>query len=84
MKNSENNQQNKDNMNRTLVFTPQVLNTLRSLPYEERLSLASAMATEMLLGAGTCNDLQPEEDMIYSVIRYYVKQASDRYESMIG
>ena len=66
-------------MNQTIVITPNVLNTLRSLPYEERMSVASALAGEMLLGAGPCNDLSPEESMIYQILRFYVNQASARY-----
>ena len=71
-------------INRSIVITPQVLNTLRSLPYEERLSVASALASEMLLGTGEINDLAPEESMVYAILRSYVKQASDRYNSAIG
>ena len=63
---------------KAVVITPHVINTLRSLPMEERLSLTSALASEMILGA-TVNDLAPMEDMIYSILRNYVKQASDSY-----
>ena len=68
-------------MNRTIVITPNVINTLRSLPLEERMSVASALAGEMLLGAGRCSDLAPEEDMIYQILRFYVNQASARYNA---
>ncbi len=66
-------------MNQTIVITPNVINTLRSLPLEERISVASALAGEMLLGAGVCSSLNPEEDMIYQILRFYVNQASARY-----
>ena len=66
-------------MNQTIVITPNVINTLRALPVEARMSVASALAGEMLLGAGVCNDLSPEEDMIYQILRFYVNQASARY-----
>ena len=66
-------------MNKTIVITSQVINTLRSLPYEERMNVASALAGEMLLGAGQCNDLAPDEDLIYQILRCYVNRASDRY-----
>lgn len=69
------------NMNTAIVFTPHVLNTLRALPYEERTSVASALAGELLLGAGQCNDLAPEESMIYEILRFYVNQASARYNN---
>ncbi len=68
-------------MDRTIVITPNVINTLRSLPYEERMSVASALAGEILLGAGPCDNLEPMESMIYQIIRFYVDQASARYNS---
>ncbi len=70
-------------MNRPIVFTPAVLNTLRSLPYEQRLEVASALTGELLLGAGESTDMEPEPSMIYSILRFYVKQASDRYNRTI-
>ena len=70
-------------MNKSVVFTPAVLNTLRSLPYEQRLEIASALTGELLLGAGESTDMQPEPSMIYSILRFYVKQASDRYNRTI-
>lgn len=72
---------NQSDMNTAIVFTPHVLNTLRALPYEERLSVASALAGELLLGAGQCSDLAPEESMIYEILRFYVNQASARYNN---
>lgn len=66
-------------MNNTIVITPNVINTLRSLPYESRLSVASALAGEMLLGAGMSDNLDPEDSMIYSILRFYVRQESERY-----
>lgn len=68
-------------MNRAIVITSNVINTLRSLPYEERLNVASALAGEMLLGTGPCNDLAPDEDLIYQILRCYVNRASERFAS---
>ena len=70
-------------MNSSIFFTPAVLNTLRSLPYEQRLEVASALTGELLLGAGESTDMEPEPSMIYSILRFYVKQASDRYNRTI-
>lgn len=68
-----------ENMNNTIVITPNVINTLRSLPYDRRLSVASALAGEMLLGAGLADDMDAEDAMVYSILRFYVRQASERY-----
>lgn len=78
-----NDSKNEQAMNRSIVFTPAVLNTLRSLPYEQRLEVASALTGELLLGAGESTDMEPEPTMIYSILRFYVKQASDRYNRTI-
>ena len=69
-------------MNRAIVITPHVINTLRSLPFEERMSVTSA--GELLLGTGPCDDLEPMETMIYQIIRFYVNQASARYNGEVG
>lgn len=69
-------------MNNTIVITSQVLDTLRSLPLEERMNVASALAGEMLLGAGQCNNLAPEENLVYQVLRTCVNRASESYRSV--
>lgn len=66
-------------MNQSIVFTPNVLNTLRSLPLEERLSITSALAGELLLGAGESTDLEPSENLVYQILRGYVLRASKAY-----
>lgn len=71
-------------MNRTIVITPHVINTLRSLPFEERMAVTSALAGELLLGTGPCDDLAPMESMIYQIIRFYVSQASARYNGDVS
>ena len=68
-------------MNQSIVFTPQVINTLRSLPLDERLDIASALAGEMLLGAGESTELSPTENLIYQILRGYVQRASKAYNS---
>lgn len=66
-------------MNRTIVLPANVLDTLRALPYNERVAVASALAGDVLLGLETHVGLAPVEDMIYSILRFYVRQASERY-----
>lgn len=64
-------------MNQNIVFTPHVINTLRALPVNERLNIASALAGEILLGT-EISDLEPIESMIYSILRFYIRQDSMR------
>lgn len=65
-------------MNQAIVITPHVIKTLRALPTEERVAVAAALTGEMLLGTDV-GDLRPIENMIYSIIRFYVNQDSARY-----
>lgn len=60
-----------------IVITPHVINTLRALPFDERLNVASALASEMLLGADA-GQLEPVENMIFSILRFYIQQDSSR------
>lgn len=68
-------------MNEAIVITPKVLNALRSLPNEERTSVATALAENILLGIAEPVEsrLKPVEQMIYNILRFYVSQASSRY-----
>lgn len=73
---------NHEDMNQqAIVITPNVINTLRALPMEDRLNIASALAGEMLLGVGVATDLDPEQGLVYAILRNYVEQASARYNS---
>lgn len=73
---------NHEEMNQqAIVITPNVINTLRALPLEERLNVASALAGEMLLGAGVATELGPDEGLVYAILRNYVEQASARYNA---
>ena len=70
-------------MSKTIVITSHVINTLRSLPYEERMNVASALAGEMLLGTDPCSDLAPDEDLIYQILRGYVNRDSQRFSEQM-
>lgn len=66
-------------MNKAIVISPHVINTLRALPSEERINIATAIAGEILLGNETSH-LEPIESMIFSIIRFYIEQDSYRYQ----
>lgn len=72
-------------MNSNIVLSRYVINTINSLPEEERLSIASALAGEMILGAKLTNELNPQEEMIYTVIRNFIMRDSHEYnKAMVG
>lgn len=72
-------------MNSNIVLSRYVINTINSLPEEERVSIASALAGEMILGARLTNELNPQEEMIYYVIRNFIMRDSHEYnQTMAG
>lgn len=71
-------------MNSNIVLSRYVINTINSLPEEERLSIASALAGEMILGAKLTNELNPREEMIYTVIRNFIMRDSHEYNKAMA
>lgn len=71
-------------MNSNIVLSRYVINTINSLPEEERLSIASALAGEMILGAKLTNELNPQEEMIYTVIRNFIMRDSHDYNKAMA
>ncbi len=69
-------------MNNGFVITPIVLNTINSLPEQERLSIVCALAGEMLLGLQRDNGLTPMEKVIYTIIRQYIQRDTERVGSL--
>ncbi len=57
-------------MESSFVITPHVINTINSLPMEERLAITAALAGEMILGADSRTTLTPVQEMIYSMIAF--------------
>ncbi|MCM1518321.1 MAG: hypothetical protein NC117_06755 [Pseudoflavonifractor sp.] len=69
-------------MNSSIIISDHVINTINSLPAEDRSAIAQALASEMILGCATA--LAPIQEMVYSVIRFYVKRDSSRYHHHQG
>ncbi len=63
-------------MNNPIVITPHVINTINSLPEDERVAVASAFVSEIIMGVNPEESLSPLQKMLYSVIRFYVQQDS--------
>lgn len=64
---------------KSILITPHVINTINSLPIDERVAIASALTGELILGKNPSKELSPLQEMIYSIIRYYVKQDTMKY-----
>lgn len=65
-------------MNQSIVLSPKVINTIKSLPREEGATLARALADEMLFGAPTF-ELTPVQQIALAMIRDYVIRDTRRY-----
>jgi hypothetical protein len=63
----------------SIVLSPSVISTIQSLPQNERVAIAAAIAGEMILGSDVRHDLTPFENMLYTMISDNVERDSARY-----
>ena len=70
-----------DQMETAFVISAHVINTINSLPAEERIAVTTALAAEMILGADTRGRLTPMQEVLYSMIRQYVERDTMRATS---
>jgi hypothetical protein len=63
----------------TIVLSQSVINTIQSLPQDERFTIAAAIAGEMILGRDVRQDLTPFENLIYTMISSNVERDSARF-----
>ena len=63
-------------MNNSIVISSHVINTINSLPTEERIAVISAFVSE-----NPESDLSSVETMLYSVIKFYIQQDSAKYNN---
>lgn len=68
-------------MNQSIVLSAHVINTIKSLPKEEKLAIVSAIAGELILGANIDDELTPSQSMLYAIIRDYVRRDSVRFHN---
>ena len=69
-------------MSTGFVISPNVLNTIHSLPEQERLSIVCTLAGEMLLGVKREEGLSPIEKVIYAIIRQHIERDTERVGSL--
>lgn len=51
-----------------------VINTINALPQKERIDISAALTAEFLLGEDPREHLNAFENILYTVIRYYVER----------
>lgn len=71
-------------MNTSIVLSKTVLNTIKSLPRVQQLSIVSAIAGEMIFGAVVTDELTEEEKRMYAVIKASVCQDSSDYSHALA
>ncbi|MDE6278220.1 MAG: hypothetical protein K2M06_08965 [Muribaculaceae bacterium] len=73
-------------MNGTLVLTARVLRTIRTLPTEERMAIATAIANEIILGGAPTDEaaMSPVASMLYPLIRFDIEHDSLRFAQKLA
>lgn len=66
-------------INKPILITPHVINTINSLPEEERIAVASAFISDMIMGVNPENSLSSLQTMLYSIIKFQVQQDTIRF-----
>lgn len=66
-------------MKTAIVITPHVINTINSLPENERIAIANALIRDMILESEKVVDLTPMQTVIYAIIKQYVSRDTDRF-----
>lgn len=59
-------------MDSQVLFSRNVINTLRSLPENDRGPIANALAAEFILGRDPLEGLSALQSRVYCVLRFYV------------
>lgn len=59
-------------------ISPRVIDTITSLPAEDRIPISNALSTEFILGIDPTDMLTPMQAMLYAMIKFYVKQDTER------
>lgn len=62
----------------TIIITPHVVNTVKSLPESDRKAIVEALAADILLGVNPDEVLSPFQSILYSMIKFYVERDSVR------
>lgn len=64
---------------KSIILSERVLNTINSLPVDDKIAIASAIAGEIILGANAAGALTPLQNLVFAMIRQYVKHDTDHF-----
>ncbi|MDE6860868.1 MAG: hypothetical protein K2J65_10710 [Duncaniella sp.] len=65
-------------MESSVIITKRVINTINSLSQADRTPISNALSMEFILGQNPEHTLTPMQNVLYSIIRYYVAQDTER------
>ena len=66
-----------------VYFSRRVIDTVTSLPQEDRIALSNALGMEYSLGMDPTETLTPLQNILYAMIKFYVRQDASRMENDI-
>lgn len=59
-------------MTKSVLFSPRLITTLKSLDENDQMTMTAALASEFLLGVDVMSRMSGSELMIYAILRGYV------------
>lgn len=66
-----------------VYFSRRVIDTVTSLPQEDRIAISNALGMEYILGMDPAETLTPLQNILYAMIKFYVRQDASRMENDI-
>lgn len=66
-----------------VYFSPRVIDTVSSLPAKDRVPVSNALSMEFILGIDPTATLTPMQNIIYNMIKFYVRQDAARMEEWL-
>lgn len=65
-------------MTTSFTISPRVIDTISSLPIDDRDVITTALARELILGQDVTASLSPMQAIVYAIVRFYVNQDNQR------
>lgn len=59
-------------MRKSVLFSPRLITTLKSLDENDQMTMTAALASEFLLGIDVMSQMKGSELMVYAILRSYV------------
>ena len=61
-----------------IYISPRVIDTITSLPLDDRIPISNALSMEFILGLDPTDTITPMQAMLYAMIKFYVTQDTER------